>query len=242
MLLSRKAIEVEQEISRLRMNALKTEEEKVLLERKTRESEILTARLVEESKKRTVEAEKLKNELIHARVAEKEAKEKLLSFLSRTTASPSPPPNPMPPIPPLPIGQLLTTHSSQMLNVGTSDFLSSQSLQLSDNSSALSLPVSPSLYDESELNSYDLLENGDISELSLEIEKERVEYLTKSKQVQTQLKDLRSEIEMLKICEKQSQFDKINAEQLRLGENKYSTLKKATKQSAKARVAFYEEL
>lgn len=241
MLLSRKAMEVEQEISRLRMNALKTEEEKVLLERKTRESEILTARLVEESKKRTVEAEKLKNELIHARVAEKEAKEKLLNFLSRTTASPSPPPNQMPPIPPLPIGQLLT-HSNQMLNVGTSDFLSSQSLQLSDNSSALSLPVSASLYDESELNSYDLLENGDISELSLEIEKERVEYLTKSKQVQNQLKDLRCEIEMLKICEKQSNLDKISAEQMRLGENKYSTLKKATKQSAKARVAFYEEL
>ena len=93
-----------------------------------------------------------------------------------------------------------------------------------------------------ELNNYDCLENGDISQLSLEIEKERVEYLAKSKQVQVQLKDLRSEIELLKICEKQSPFDRINAEQLRLGENKYSTLKKATKESAKARVAFFEEL
>lgn len=244
MLLSRKACEVEQEIKCLRVNAIKTEEEKVLWERKTREAEILTSRLIEESKKRTVEAEKLKNELIHARVAEKEAKEKLLNFLSCTTVgSPSPPPPAtVPPIPPLPpLAQIqLQTHSSQqmLMNVGSNDFLSSQSLQLSDNSSALN----QQLYDEQELTSYELLSNGDISELSLEIEKERVEYLTKSKQVQNQLKELRSEIEILKICEKQSNFDKINAEQLRLGETKYSTLKKATKNSTKAKVVLYEEL
>lgn len=85
------------------------------------------------------------------------------------------------------------------------------------------------IYDDNvEINSYDLTENHDISEISLEIEKERTEYLAKSKQVQSQLKDLRSEIEMLKISE--SEFDRINAEQLKLGENKYSTLKKALKQ------------
>lgn len=82
-------------------------------------------------------------------------------------------------------------------------------------------------YDEPESNSYDV-DNGDINDISLEIEKERTEYLAKSKQVQSQLKDLRSEIEMLKISE--SEFDRINAEQLKLGENKYSTLKKALKQ------------
>lgn len=82
--------------------------------------------------------------------------------------------------------------------------------------------------DSVELNSYDLVENNDISEISLEIEKERTEYLQKSKQVQCQLKDLRSEIEMLKISE--SEFDRINTEQLKHGENKYSTLKKALKQ------------
>lgn len=86
------------------------------------------------------------------------------------------------------------------------------------------------IYDDTAemMNSYDLVENNDISDISLEIEKERTEYLAKSKQVQCQLKDLRSEIEMLKISE--SEFDRINAEQLKLGENKYSTLKKALKQ------------
>lgn len=99
------------------------------------------------------------------------------------------------------------------------------------------------MYDDTtmDMNSYDLqIENGDISDISLEIEKERIEYLTKTKQVASQLKGLRSEIEMLKISE--SEFDKINAEQLRLGENKYSTLKKAIKSSTKHKVAFYEEL
>ena len=59
-----------------------TEEEKVLLERKTREAEFLTARLVEESERRAAEAERLKDHLLRARLAEKQAKEKLLEFLS----------------------------------------------------------------------------------------------------------------------------------------------------------------
>ena len=60
-----------------------TEEEKVHLERKTREAELLTARLVDESERRAAEADRLKDELLKARLAEKQAKEKLLEFLSR---------------------------------------------------------------------------------------------------------------------------------------------------------------
>lgn len=63
----------------------------VHLERKTREAEFLTARLVEESEKRMAEAERLKAELVAAKVAEKQAKEKLLNFLSRTSAGSMPP-------------------------------------------------------------------------------------------------------------------------------------------------------
>ncbi|XP_055537036.1 merlin isoform X3 [Wyeomyia smithii] len=170
LLLSHKALEVEQEINRMRMTARKTEEEKIYLERKTQEAELLTARMIEESRKRSMEADKLKNELIHARVAEKEAKEKLLTFLSRT---------------------------------------SNESIFITPSSS----PETPTL----ESNTYDLLADGDMDQLSLEIEKERVEYLTKSKQVQNQLKELRSEIEQLKIGEKQCPLDNISAQQMRLG-------------------------
>lgn len=216
-------MEVEQEILKLKNYALKTEEEKIHLERKSREAESLTVRLgkhplasifllklhflvlVEESQKRASEAERLKNELINARVAEKEAKEKLLTFLSATISSPSPMP----------------VSNSQLLTPERYLSVSSQSLTDSN--------TGTNIYDDNaDIISYDMGENGDINEISLEIEKERTEYLAKSKQVQSQLKDLRSEIEMLKISE--SEFDRINNEQLKLGENKYSTLKKALKQ------------
>lgn len=53
-----------------------------------------------------------------------------------------------------------------------------------------------------------------------------MDYLEKSKHLQDQLRDLRSEIEVLKVGEKQSEFDIIHDEQVRMGENKYSTLKR----------------
>ncbi|KAF4526859.1 hypothetical protein B566_EDAN013913 [Ephemera danica] len=86
-LLSQKAAEAEQEVNRMRLNAMKTEEEKLMLERKTREAETLTARLVEESERRAAEAERLKDELGRARHAEKQAKERLQTFLARSAAA-----------------------------------------------------------------------------------------------------------------------------------------------------------
>nr|CAD7424557.1 unnamed protein product [Timema monikensis] len=182
MLLSQKASEAEQEITRLRLGAMKTEEEKVYLERKTREAELLTKRLVDESERRAAEADKLKDELLRARLAEKQAKEKLLEFLSRNA-----------------------------YNNISADL---RSLQLDSDP----LPT--------DLTSYDLVSDGDMEQLSLEIEKERVEYLEKSKHLQDQLRELRSEIEVLKVGEKQTELDHLHEEQVRLGENKYSTLRK----------------
>lgn len=93
-----------------------------------------------------------------------------------------------------------------------------------------------------DLTSYELMADGDIQQLSLEIEKERVEYLEKSKHLKNQLRELRSEIEVLKVDEKQSELDQLHEDQVRMGETKYSTLKKVKSGSTKARVAFYEEL
>ena len=53
--------------------------------------------------------------------------------------------------------------------------------------------------------------------------------MEKSKQLQEQLKELRSEIEVLKVGEKQTLYDQLHEEQLRSGDDKYSTLKKVTK-------------
>ncbi|XP_014233984.1 merlin [Trichogramma pretiosum] len=216
MLLSQKANEAEQEITRIRLNNMKTEEEKVHLEQKTRDAVRLTEMLVQESEKRAIEEKKLKDELLKARVAEKEAKEKLLEFLSRNayTTTITPVPNLFP--------------STQVLPSDLQADL--QTLQLD------SEQLSP------DVNCYDLIADGDVDQLSLEIEKERVDYYEKSKHLQEQLRDLRSEIEVLKVGEKQCELDQLHEEQVRLGENKYSTLKKVKSGSTKARVAFFEEL
>ncbi|XP_076232181.1 ezrin/radixin/moesin family protein merlin isoform X4 [Calliopsis andreniformis] len=216
MLLNQKASEAEQEITRIRLNNMKTEEEKVHLERKTREAELLTERLVQESERRAAEAEKLKDELLRARIAEKEAKEKLLEFLSRNAyaATITPVPNLFP--------------STQVLPSNLQADL--QTLQLDTEP----LPA--------DLTSYDLIADGDVDQLSLEIEKERVDYWEKSKHLQEQLRELRTEIEVMKVGEKQCELDQLHEEQVRLGENKYSTLKKVKSGSTKARVAFFEEL
>ncbi|XP_029679338.1 merlin isoform X2 [Formica exsecta] len=217
MLLSQKASEAEQEITRIRLNNMKTEEEKVHLERKTREAELLTERLVQESERRAAEAERLKDELLRARVAEKEAKEKLLEFLSRNAYIPAT----ITPVPNLfPSTQVLPSDLQADL----------QTLQLDAE------PLPP------DLTSYDLIGDGDVDQLSLEIEKERSDYWEKSKNLQEQLRELRSEIEVLKVGEKQCELDQLHEEQVRLGENKYSTLKKVKSGSTKARVAFFEEL
>lgn len=70
-----------------------------------------------------------------------------------------------------------------------------------------------------------------------------MEYLEKSKHLQNQLRELRTEIAVLKVGDKQSdQFDQLHSEQVKMGENKYSTLKKSKSGSTKSRVAFFEEL
>ncbi|XP_045466070.1 merlin [Harmonia axyridis] len=221
-LLSQKAAEAEQEIALLRLTAMQRDEEKVTLERKTREAEMLTARLVEESERRASEANKLKEELIRAREAEKQAKEKLLEFLSRNAFTGSS--NKVGSI----SSSLNTLYAPPLSPPLTPD------LNLLDHDSSPLLNLS--------LNSYDLLQNADADQLSLEIEKERVDYLEKSKHLQNQLRELRSEIAVLKVGDKQTDFDQLHDEQIKLGENKYSTLKKSKSGSTKSRVAFFEEL
>lgn len=53
-----------------------------------------------------------------------------------------------------------------------------------------------------------------------------VEYLQKSKQIQEQLSELRSEIEGLKVEDRQTQLDKIYNDNLQQGDDKYSTLRR----------------
>eukprot|EP00794_Sanderia_malayensis_P014071 gene14071-15538_t len=77
---------------------------------------------------------------------------------------------------------------------------------------------------------------------SSEIQQERLEYLQKSKDLQKQLSELKSEIEGLKVAGKQDILELMHSENVEKGESKYSTLKKVTESNGNARVQFFERL
>ena len=52
--------------------------------------------------------------------------------------------------------------------------------------------------------------------------------MEKSKNLQEQLKDLKTEIEVLKVEEKQTDLDRLHEESIQRGETKYSTLRKVS--------------
>ncbi|KAK6313498.1 NF2, moesin-ezrin-radixin like (MERLIN) tumor suppressor a [Coregonus clupeaformis] len=82
----------------------------------------------------------------------------------------------------------------------------------------------------------------DMKRLSMEIEKEKVEYMEKSKHLQEQLNELKTEIESLKLKERETPLDILHNENTEKGTSKHSNFKKLTLQSTKTRVAYFEEL
>lgn len=85
-------------------------------------------------------------------------------------------------------------------------------------------------------------EDSELQDLSLEIEREKLEYLEKSRHLQEQLKTLKIEIDELKVEGQSSRLDQFHQEQQEQGENKYSTIQKVKRGSMQSRVAFFEEL
>nr|XP_042104395.1 merlin-like [Ovis aries] len=84
----------------------------------------------------------------------------------------------------------------------------------------------------------------DMKWLSMEIQKEKVEYMEKSKHLQEQLNELKTEIEALRLKEWETALDMLHNENSDRGGggSKHNTIKKLTLQSAKSQVAFFEEL
>ncbi|TRY64340.1 hypothetical protein TCAL_00844 [Tigriopus californicus] len=258
MLLQQKATEAENELQRIKLSVIKTEEEKLLMENKAREAEHMVSRLVEESELRRREANELKREVDNARDSERIAKDKLMSFLSQNITPPLENHN----------GHNSTsmhlTHSSGSPGfdgylhprIPSSSDMGSPSIDLSENGHAPTsnheLPFASShpdlvaLHFNPSVNSFHghtlIDDDTDLQDLSLEIEKEKFEYLEKSKNLHEQLRTLKNEIEELKVDEKVSYLDQIHSEQQEQGENKYSTIQKVKRGSTSSRVAFFEEL
>jgi len=207
----------------------------------------LATQILEESERKLNESENLKNELIKAKLAEKSAKEKLLEFLTRSTCAATT-------IAVTGVQTIngITTISNipngygRCLSPAEPEFHNGlQSLRLSDHETPVSPPMlgSYDLHNHLMQNMMDAHVHDNITrQLSLEIEKDRVEYMQKSKHLQDQLRDLSTEIDVLRVEERQTLYDQKHMEQMRMGENKYSTLKKTKAGSTRARVAFFEEL
>ncbi|XP_077456039.1 merlin [Stigmatopora argus] len=102
-------------------------------------------------------------------------------------------------------------------------------------------PMPPELSFSRENLSFDF-KDTDMKRLSMEIEKEKVEYMEKSKHLQEQLNELKTEIESLKLKERQTPLDVVYDQNAEQGASKHSNFKKLTLQSTKSRVAFFEEL
>uniref|UniRef100_A0AAY4BQB8 Merlin n=1 Tax=Denticeps clupeoides TaxID=299321 RepID=A0AAY4BQB8_9TELE len=93
-------------------------------------------------------------------------------------------------------------------------------------SSANAMPPDISSFNFSTENlSYDF-KDTDMKRLSMEIEKEKVEYMEKSKHLQEQLNELKTEIESLKLKERETPLDILHNENTDKGTSKQSNFKK----------------
>ncbi|XP_060081125.1 merlin-like [Ylistrum balloti] len=210
-LLAQKASETEGEIHRMKLKEMKNEEERMIMEYRAREAEMIATKILEDSERRALEAEQLKIDLVQAKMNEQSAKEKLMEV-----ARVSP----------------YTQQAMYGLHSLPSDLAE---LQLEE-------PTMDDLQETVPEASCDLLGAGDMDQLSIEIEKEREEYMEKSKHLQEQLKELKTEIEVLKVEENETELDRQHDEKIRRGDTKYSTLRMAKATTTQARVQFFEDL
>lgn len=181
-LLAEKAAEAETEMQRIKVTAIRGQEERRLIEQKMIQAEMLALQMAEESERRAKEAEQLKQDLQEARESERRAKHKLLEIMSKEVYMP----------PGLP-----------------------------------SERMPPDLNYSRENLSFEF-KDTDMKRLSMEIEKEKVEYMEKSKHLQEQLNELKTEIESLKLKERETPLDIIHNQNTEQGTSKHSNFKKFT--------------
>lgn len=167
-------------MQRIKVTAIRGQEERRLIEQKMIQAEMLALQMAEESERRVKEAEQLKQDLQEARESERRAKHKLLEIMSKDVYVP----------PGLPAERL-----------------------------------PPDLNYSRENLSFEF-KDTDMKRLSMEIEKEKVEYMEKSKHLQEQLNELKTEIESLKLKERETPLDIIHNQNTEQGTSKHSNFKK----------------
>ncbi|KAF5929151.1 hypothetical protein HPG69_019171 [Diceros bicornis minor] len=221
-LLAQKAAEAEQEMQRIKATAIRTEEEKRLMEQKVLEAEVLALKMAEESERRSEMGGRKTFKHVHRLLlAEEMAKEadQLKQDLQEAR-------------------EAERRAKQKLLEITTKPTYPPMN--------PLPAPLPPDIPSFNLIGdslSFDF-KDTDMKRLSMEIEKEKVEYMEKSKHLQEQLNELKTEIEALKLKERETALDILHNENSDRGgtSSKHNTIKKLTLQSAKSRVAFFEEL
>lgn len=90
------------------------------------------------------------------------------------------------------------------------------------------------------VNHHTFIADADLSQLSLEIEKESTGFNEKSRHLQEQLEALRHEIDELKVDD--SPIDDLHREQQEQGNTKYSTIQKVKRGTTQSRIDIFEVL
>ncbi|KAG8587489.1 hypothetical protein GDO81_005685 [Engystomops pustulosus] len=147
-LLAQDAVEARHELQRLELAVLKSKDEMRMMEKKMRESDMITMKLLQESDRRAKEVEMLEQDLQKAREAERITKQRLLE-----------------------LGNICQPSPTKGLTQDTSE-------------------------NDNKIPRQDV--DTEYKRLSLEIEKERMDYLEKSKRLENQLNELKLEIQALK--------------------------------------------
>ena len=238
MLLQQKAAEAENEVQRIKLSVMESEEEKMMMKAKVHESEQMVQRLMEDAERRKQESDDLKKEVHSAREEERRAKEKLIEYISTSTslnptttvASSAMPPDlsngfaVIEPDSPPPLNLNTTASTTATTNGGTTHLDATQNQISFHNHTSL------------------MADSADLSQLSLEIENVRHEYHKESRNLQEQLEAFRSEIDELRVDDKVTPLDNLHREQITQGDNKYQTIQKVKRGSTSSRITFFEEL
>ncbi|GAU96524.1 hypothetical protein RvY_07955 [Ramazzottius varieornatus] len=189
-LLNQKALQAEAEVQKLKLTVLRSEEERILMEKKVQEAENIASQMADEAERCAAEVEDFRREMLKAKMYEKMARDRLMEISS---TSPSP----------------RFAVYEKVDSIGSTHSIANGMMM-------------------------------DTEKLSAEIERERLEYVQKSRNFQTQLNELKTEIEIIKSEDALSPFYALDVAGMR--KEKFATLQKASAGSTKMRISHFENL
>ncbi|XP_066923168.1 merlin-like isoform X2 [Clytia hemisphaerica] len=218
-LLLKKAADFETEIKSLRHVCNQKDEEKTYLESHIQSAQINIQQILHESNRRAQETVLLKQELDKSRHSEKMATEKLIQISNNYQRAP-------------PIQYSSYAQHQQPPQLQKVQQQPTQHVQ------------GPQQVSQSHLH-YGGAPNyvgGDGEDFTMSVQLERVEYLEKSRHLERQLTELKTEIEGLKVAGNPDILDRIHLESVGKGETKFSTMQKLQAASTNSRVQVYQRL